>query len=222
MSGRYFLYCEKRPVGNLFRDKAAGGWQWRATNFPEHGRYNLAPGQELPVARVVDGERVIELLGWGFAPKWLLDPDKAQVHARAETVRDKPMFRKAARESRCLVPASGWYEWQTGAEGKQPYAIAAADREPLMLAGIAENGTFAILTTEAIPALAHVHPRMPRVLTAAEQEAWIGEDDERSAALLRQRPRGVFAAWPVSRQVNSPKHDAPDCIAAIDDAGKES
>lgn len=212
MCGRYFLHNEKMPVGNLFRE----GWDWRAPGFPDYGRYNLAPSQELPVAHIVDGEAVIELLTWGFAPKWLRDPSKAQINARAETVREKPMFRKAAKNSRCLVPATGWYEWQVVAGKKQPYAIAAVERALLMFAGIEENGSFAILTTEAIPALAHVHGRMPRVLTAEEQQDWIGSDDARSEALLRARPRGAFAAWPVSRSVNSPKHDAPDCIVPVE------
>lgn len=216
MCGRYFLHNEKMPVGQLFRQSWREGWDWRAGGFPDFGRYNLAPGQDLPVAHLVDGEAVIELLTWGFAPKWLQDPSKAQINARAETVREKPMFRKAAKNSRCLVPATGWYEWRMMDDRKQPYAIAAADREPLMFAGIEENGTFAILTTEAIPALAHVHRRMPRVLNAEEQKDWLGAGEERATALLRARPRGAFAAWPVSRQVNSPQHDGPDCIVAVE------
>lgn len=211
MCGRYFLHNEKLPVADLFAD----GWAWEITDFPASGRFNLAPSQTLPVALKQADRHVIQPRTWGFAPGWLKDSAKAQINARAETAHEKPMFRKAVRSSRCLVPATGWYEWRMLDGKKQPYALAAADREPVMFAGIEENGSFAIITTEAIPALVHVHHRMPRVLSPVEQAQWLADDADAAIKLLGSKPRGAFAAWPVDRRVNSPRNDDVDCIKPI-------
>ncbi|MDX1454643.1 MAG: SOS response-associated peptidase [Gammaproteobacteria bacterium] len=212
MCGRYFLHNEKLPVAELFAD----GWAWESTDFPANGRYNLAPSQHLPVALRLDGRNVIQSRAWGLAPAWLKDSSKAQINARGETAHEKPMFRKAVKSSRCLVPATGWYEWRMLDGRKQPYALAAADRDPVMFAGIEENDTFAIITTEAIPALVHVHHRMPRVLSAAEQNAWLQGSVEDAVEILAGKPRGAFAAWPVDRRVNSPRNDDPACIQPVE------
>lgn len=212
MCGRYYLRHSPKEI----RAELGPEWDWRVPGYPTLGAYNMAPGQEYPVVCHVDGEKVIALRSWGLSPAWLKDPSKAQINARAETVWEKPMFRHGVREGRCLVPASGWYEWQQSASGKQPHALAPMEDAVLFFAGIEDNGTYAILTREATPALAHIHPRMPCVLNREAAEAWMGADDDAAAEALRQRVKGTFKAWPVSTRVNSPQHDEPSNLDPLD------
>lgn len=205
MCGRYFLQHSPRDI----RDQLGPDWDWRVPEFPTLGQFNMAPGQDHPVAGDVDGDAAVVLRQWGLAPAWLKDPSKAQINARSETVWDKPMFRHGVRQGRCLVPASGWYEWQQSAAGKQPHALAPLDAAVLLFAGIEDNGSYAILTREATPALQHIHHRMPCVMTAETAAAWMAADDDAAAEALRQRVKGSFKAWPVSIRVNSPRNDEP-------------
>ncbi|MDX1442640.1 MAG: SOS response-associated peptidase [Gammaproteobacteria bacterium] len=212
MCGRYYLRHSPREI----REGLGPDWDWRFPEFPTLGLFNMAPSQEFPVACDVAGEKAIIARQWGLAPSWLKDPSKAQINARAETVWEKPMFRHGVHKGRCLVPASGWYEWQQSANGKQPHALAPLDDSLLLFAGIEDNGTYAILTREATPALAHVHHRMPCVLSRDAAMAWMSPHDDEAAEALAMRVLGTFKAWPVSTQVNSPRNDDPSNIKPID------
>lgn len=217
MCGRYFLQHSPKAIRDGLDALSGDNWDWRISEFPTLGCFNMAPGQSHPVACVVNGETVIVNRDWGLVPAWMKDPSKAQINARAETVWEKPMFRDAVRKGRCLVPASGWYEWQQGERGKQPHALAPMEDTVLLFAGIEENGTFAILTRDASPALAHIYPRMPCVLSAEAAAAWLGADDEAAAAALKQRVQGTFKAWPVAARVNNPRNDDPQNLDPADD-----
>lgn len=212
MCGRYYLRHSPKEI----LDGLGPDWDWRFPEFPTLGWFNMAPSLDYPVACEVDGEQVVMPRRWGLAPSWLKDPSKAQINARAETIWEKPMFRHGIHKGRCLVPASGWYEWQQSASGKQPHALARLDDAVLLFAGIEDNGTYAILTRDATPALAHVHHRMPCVLSREAAEAWLSPHDDEAAEALNLRVQGTFKAWPVTKAVNNPRNDDPKNIEPLE------
>jgi putative SOS response-associated peptidase YedK len=154
------------------------------------------------------------------------------INARAETVADKPAFRAAFRSRRLLVPADGFFEWRkeggegTAKGGKAPYWIHRAGREPFVMAGLWERWqgggadplhTFTILTTEAVPALREIHPRMPVILPPPSYERWLDPDAPGEDLLPLLVPFGEgLAAYRVSSLVNSPRNDLPECIQPIE------
>ena len=191
----------------------------RVVPFPQ--RWNVAPQSLVPVIRDTrDGERVAELMRWGLVPHWAKDPALGNKlnNARAEGLFDKPSFRQAARRRRCLLPASGFYEWQATASGKQPWFISATDPSPLAMAGLfeawrppgsAEDAewllTCCIVTTEANALMAPIHDRMPVLLAREHWSAWLSrelQDPAALAPLLRPAPEVGLQAWPVARAVN--------------------
>src|SRR5690606_20068265 len=154
MCGRYVLVAETA-------ESLETGLRARWRGAPARASYNIAPTQHAPVLRLEDGERVLENFRWGLIPFWARDASigARTINARAETVASKPAFRVAFRERRCLVPASGYYEWKATADGKQPYWISPPDGALLTFAGLWEVWrpapdaepvhTFTILTTGA-------------------------------------------------------------------------
>jgi putative SOS response-associated peptidase YedK len=186
----------------------------------EQGRYNIAPSQSAPVVRATaNGGSEVVALRWGLVPTWAHDAKLAwhTINARAETIMTKPAFRGAWRAGRrCLVPASGWYEWTVLPDGKQPHYITSlALGNPLMLAGLweppvaaaaTEIGSYTIITTDARPAIAHLHARQPLVLAPADWNTWLAGAD-REAAKLRVPEAAGWQHHPVSRAVNTPRND---------------
>ncbi len=196
-------------------------------------------GQTVPDAptRVV---RRLRPLTWGLVPSWSKDRTGGarMINARAESLLEKPAYKKAALTRRCLVPADGWYEWQVsptekdakGKPRKQPFFIHPADGAGLAFAGIYEFWrdaarhaddpqawlvTFAIITTAAEPGLDVIHDRMPLVLPADRWPAWLDpaqRDPDTVRALLENPPPGRFATLPVSTRVNSVRNDGPELL----------
>jgi putative SOS response-associated peptidase YedK len=189
------------------------------------GRYNIAPSQTAPIVRATDGGTTeVVALRWGLLPTWARDARLAwhTINARAETIATKPAFRGAWRAGRrCLIPASGWYEWTVAPDGKQPnYITSAALGNPLMLAGLWEPpvpgaataiGSYTIVTTDAEPAIAHLHARQPLVLAPADWDTWLAGSTA-DAAKLHVPPEAAWQHHPVSRAVNSPRSDDPRLI----------
>jgi putative SOS response-associated peptidase YedK len=156
---------------------------------------------------------------------WAKDAKVAPINARAETAADKPMFRAALRKRRCLVPASGFYEWLAvaGAKRKQPYCFRAADERPWAFAGLWERWegpegpveSCAILTTGANELVRPVHDRMPVILPEGHWPAWLDVGLQDSAALvpmLRPFPADAMRAYPVGPLVSNPRNDGPGCL----------
>jgi putative SOS response-associated peptidase YedK len=171
------------------------------------------------------GERHLDLLQWGLLPHFIKDPVHARrpINARAETVATSGMFRDAFARRRHIVPAEVFYEWRVVANGKQPYAIARQDDEPMAFVALWEgfrwpdgNATrsFAIITTDANPDVAELHDRMPVILEPADWPVWLGEGDP--ASLLHPSLAGTLCVWPVDRRVNSPRNNGPELLAAIE------
>lgn len=193
-------------------------------------RYNIAPSQAAPVVRVgTDGGRRLDALKWGLVPFWAKDPSIGgrTINARSETASTSPAFREAMRARRCLVPASGFYEWQKveGSTRKQPWYFTPARGELFAFAGLWERGdeagdtpllTFTILTTSANSVLGAVHDRMPVIVAEDGWERWLDPTINDAAGvsdLLRPAPDAWIASTRVGTRVNSPAFDDAFCIA---------
>jgi putative SOS response-associated peptidase YedK len=195
--------------------------------FDIRPRYNVAPMQLAPVLlRGDDGALGIAGFRWGLVPVWAKDAaiGNRMINARAETVAEKPTFRAAFRQRRCLVPADGWYEWRREGTRKVPMWIHLRSRRPFAFAGLWERwragedtdwlNTFTIVTSDAAPGIRHIHDRMPVVLPRGERDRWLDPATDPGAlrALLRPYAGDDLEAWPVSTLVNSPRNDLPECV----------
>ncbi len=199
-------------------------------------RYNIAPTQD--IAAVLpnpqsDG-RLVSMFRWGLVPHWSRGPDEAArlINARSETVLAKSSFRDSFRQRRCLIPVNGFYEWQKRTDGKQPFLFQARDHGLFALAGIwdrweypggKELNSCTILTTAANATMRPIHHRMPVILPRQDWDLWLKLDAaqaESLTALLRPVAPEDLLAVPVTRRVNRPDFDNPECLEPIwDDPG---
>jgi putative SOS response-associated peptidase YedK len=223
MCGRYAAFLPAEAVARIFHTvnplpNAAPCW-------------NIAPTLSAMVVRrhPESGARHLDLLSWGLVPHWSKTPGQGQrpINARAETVESAGMFRSAFAQRRCLVPADAFYEWRNGPGGKQPYAIARQDGQPMAFAGLWEGcrlpdgsvlRSFTVITTVANADLAALHQRMPVILEPADWAVWLGETAGEPITLLRPAPEGALRVWPVSRRVNTPRNNSPDLLEPDADA----
>jgi len=187
--------------------------------------FNVAPGATMPVV-VKQSPNSLELMRWGLVPRWAKDLDHGlkTINARAETVAEKPMYRKLLGSQRCLVPASGFYEWQKTPKGKQPYWIRLKSEELFAFAGLwdtwhdpdgGELHTYTIITCAPNQLMEPIHNRMPVILRREDEESWLDPDtveSERSVPLLRPYSAGAMEAYPVSRAVNNPQNDGAKLV----------
>ena len=184
------------------------------------GGYNIAPSAQVPVIRTgQEQEREGAVCHWGFIPHWVREPVLKPINARAETLTGKPYFRDAFRRRRCLVPATGYYEWRAEGGGKQPYFIRVKGVELFSIAGLWSSWqgadgpleSFAVITTAASGELAHIHDRMPVVIGPDDYGAGL---DEGGGDLLR--PCAVeMEAYPVGKQVNNPRNQGEELVQRV-------
>ena len=196
-------------------------------NFP--ARYNVAPTQPVPVVIVENGARHFRLMRWGLLPSWVKDPRQFTllINARAETVQEKPAFKNAIRRRRCLIPADGYYEWQTFGVRKQPYFIQQRDAQPFGFAALAEtwmgpNGeeldTVAIVTAAASTGMSVLHQRVPVTIAPDDFSRWLdcSSDDASDVMPLLHAPNdGMFVWLPVSMAVNKVANDDAQLLLPI-------
>jgi putative SOS response-associated peptidase YedK len=189
-------------------------------------RYNVAPTQKIPVLFIRDHQRVLADFRWGLIPSWTDDPaiGNRLINARAETLADKPSFRRAFRSQRCLIPADGFYEWQATDKGRQPIYIQVQQGELFTLAGLYEiwqpQGrdplrTCTIITTAPNDLIRPIHDRMPVILPAACRDSWLDPqltDVIELSKMLQPFDAAKMNAYPVTRHVNSPANDDQRCI----------
>jgi len=191
-------------------------------DLPESPRYNICPTQ--PVAVVTaEGGRRLRAMRWGFLPDWYKTPTDGPliINARSETIAAKPAFRAAVKSRRCIVPASGFYEWSAGPNATRlPWYFTRTDGAPLALAGIwqrwGEMDTCAIVSTEAGPGMAGVHDREPVVLQPEDWPLWLGEAG-RGAAVLMRASAGVLQRHRVAVAVNSNRASGPQLLEPLPD-----
>jgi putative SOS response-associated peptidase YedK len=219
--GRFLQLSSRDELARLFGFETAD--DDAPTLFP---RYNVAPTQPVAAVRQDDGRRTLVLLRWGLIPPWAKDARIAYscINARGETVAEKPAFRAAFKARRCLIAASGWYEWQaTGGEHKQPFHFRSTNGKPFAFAGLWERWdkgdapveSCTVITTEANAVARPVHDRMPVIVPPADFATWL---DPRTPAvqlhdLLRPYPEGEMAAAAVGRYVSNARNEGPRCLA---------
>ena len=219
MCGRFTLKTPPQVVAELFGLDEVPAWE---------PRYNIAPTQPVAAVRAArdGGQRELVFLHWGLIPSWADDwrIGNRMINARSETVAEKPAFRRAFRQRRCLVPADGFFEWQRQGTKKQPYYIHRRDGRPLAIAGLWEHWAGAgsgpvesctLLTTAANATLRPLHDRMPVLLEPAQFDTWLDPEQhsvESLVALLAPADDAVLEAYAVSTVVNSPRNDSPACI----------
>lgn len=218
MCGRFTLTDPAEAIARLFGARPDN-------DLPQGPRYNICPTQPV-LAVTAEPARRLRAMRWGFVPAWYDSPSGGPllINARAETVADKPAFRAAIRARRCLIPASGYYEWETTPDGRKlPWYIRRADGAPLVLAGLWQdwdrNGQHltacATLTTAAGPCTAHIHDREPVLVAPADWPLWLGEAGHGAARLLRASPEGALVAHRVGTAVNSNRAEGPGLIAPL-------
>jgi len=206
--------------------------QFKITNPPLFTpRYNIAPSQPIAAIRIDPdtATRTLVMLRWGLIPSWAKDPKIGNqcINAKAETVAEKPSFRSAFKKRRCLVIATGFYEWQIQGRAKQPIWIGLRSKRPFAFAGLWEQWkppegepleTCTIITTEPNDLMAPIHNRMPVILSPASYDQWLDlsfQQIEPLKALLRPYPSEELTAYPVSTLVNNPRHDASQCLEPV-------
>ncbi len=239
MCGRYTLLAQANELAAEFHVSEV------ANLAP---RYNIAPTQSVPIVRLQGfvphtdmavvrqaesgGARRLDILRWGLIPHWAKDTKIAYstINARAETVATQPAFRDAFKKRRCIVPASGFYEWKKsmvgGKEVKQPLYIRRPDGRPIGLAGLwacweGPDGTviesFTIITTDANDLVREFHNRMPVILRPEDYDSWLNPDSKPDdlEVLLKPCPPDWLVASPVSKHVNNARNDDPGCIEEL-------
>jgi len=222
MCGRYNLITDVPTLRDCFSLS-------QNLNLELKPRYNIAPSQMIPVVRQQSHVRELSLLRWGLIPHWAKDEKVGyrMINARAETVADKPSFRTAFRQRRCLIPTTGFYEWKPVTDGKQPYNIRLDDGELFAFAGLWEHWqgrggktveSCTIIVTDANERIRPVHERMPVILEPDDYAAWLDEDNHdpaRLKPLLRSYPAERINLYPVSGRVGKPMYDDPECIRPL-------
>ncbi|MCJ7555971.1 MAG: SOS response-associated peptidase [Gammaproteobacteria bacterium] len=217
MCGRYAFYSPSVAVIRLFD---------AAFTLPIEARYNIAPTQFVPVIRESNpAGRQLAMLYWGLVPAWAKDKaiGNRMINARSETLAEKPSFRRAFSQRRCLVLASGFYEWRKEDGAKRPWFISRKDTEPFAMAGLWESWrkdsevleSCTIITTVANKFMQPLHHRMPAILSPALCGSWLDSENvsiTQAADLLRPLEEDGLQAWPVGTRVNNPRNEGPELI----------
>jgi putative SOS response-associated peptidase YedK len=199
MCGRYMITSSFEAMARLFEaDLAELG--------PDAWRPNVSPTEAVPVVVSHDGGRTIVPMRWGLLPSWYKTANGGPliINARAEGIAERPAYRRAVRERRCLIPADGFYEWQGEKGARTPHAIRPRGGGLIAFAGIWENwrgpeeriATCAIVTCDANATLRGLHDRMPVVVAPDDFGLWLGEAGPGAARLLVPGPEGVLVAEP--------------------------
>jgi len=221
MCGRFTLTTELEQLEERF--------SFHMATLSFKPRYNIAPSQPVLTVMNNEGENRAGFLRWGLIPSWAKEAaiGDRMINARAETVAEKPSFRKAVQKRRCLVLADGFYEWRQDGKKKTPLFITLKSREPFGFAGLWESWrapggetihSCTIITTTPNALMESIHNRMPVILSRASETLWLDrtvEDSQLLLPLLAPYPAAAMEAYEVSLAVNSPKNDTPACIAPL-------
>jgi putative SOS response-associated peptidase YedK len=191
-------------------------------------RYNIAPGQNVPIIRNAGHCNELLLARWGLVPHWSREPGTkySTINARAETVAEKPSYRDAFKQKRCLIPANGFYEWRRDGDKKTPHHIHAPDNSLLAFAGLWDHwekqgegfDSCSIIVTAASRAMQPIHERMPVILNPAQYSTWLNPAHYNRAQLesMLVPYAGSLEIDQISRFVNSPENGGPGCVAPLE------
>ncbi len=217
MCGRYTLTIDIDAVARAFNV---------APSLQTTPRYNVAPTQEV-VTILQDETKHLDFLRWGLIPSWSKEESigAKMINARAETLAEKPSFKRLLQGRRCLIVADGFYEWKQEQGGKTPMYFTLPNHQPFAFAGLWDTWkqpdgqplrTCTIITTEPNDVVASVHNRMPVILPIAAQEEWLDPKQHDMHVLqqfLKPYTASEMSVRPVSRKINSPQYDSADLIA---------
>ena len=190
-------------------------------------RYNIAPSQNIASIRHIGDHNKLDFLKWGLIPSWSKDATHFSINARSETVHEKPTFAHAIKYNRCIIPASGFYEWLPQVDHKQPYYMRLNNSSVMGFAGLwekwkAEDGsqveTCCILTTAANEIMKPIHDRMPVILQPDDYGLWLSRnvhDPDELQRLYKPYPADQMVAYPVPELVNNPRFDSASCIVQV-------
>ncbi len=196
-------------------------------DLPQGANYNVCPTNTVAVAVQGTTGRRLRAMRWGFIPHWYKTPSGGPllINARSETIAEKPAFRSACRERRCLIAADGFYEWKrTAGETPLPYFVTRTDGRPIVMAGIWQDWsgaqsdpltTCAIVTCGPNAEMSPVHDRLPVILGPEDWPLWLGEAGKGAASLMRPAPDGTLALVRVGTEVNSNRSKGPSLIEPI-------
>lgn len=189
--------------------------------------YNVAPGQKAGVILRSPSTNIYHQFKWGLVPPWAEDPSigNKMINARAETIREKPSFRRAFSKRRCIIPVDGFYEWKKIGRYKRPFYIFKKDLKPFGLGGLWEQWqapdesilkTFTIITVDANSLLKELHDRMPLIISKEHIAVWLSSDEpDEVYDLLNPAPDELLDFYEVSTFVNSPENNDPSCIMPV-------
>ncbi|WP_037280953.1 SOS response-associated peptidase [Rubellimicrobium mesophilum] len=219
MCGRMAITLPHDAMAQLFLAQPAN-------DLPEVPNYNVCPTQRIAVCTSEEGRRLYRPMRWGLIPPWYKAPNDGPllINARSETVAEKPAFRTAIRERRCLVPASGFYEWDRSDPKKPlPWYVTRADRAPMVFAALWQDwghgeervSTCAILTCPANAQMSQVHDRLPVILEPEDWALWLGEEGKGAARLMEPVPDGELTMVRVGTEINSSKAKGDGLIVPV-------
>jgi len=201
--------------------------------LPAQPLYNIAPGDDkhptfVPIVREHDATRELAMVHWPFIPRWAkgLHVKYSTANAKGETVAEKPAYRDAWQKRRCLIPASGYYEWQVvpGQRYKQPYHIQLRDGALFAFGGLWERSTSdtgtsvescTIVTTEPCKAISHIHNRMPVIVPAEGYADWLAGSTDHAARWVAPYSHDDIIAYPISKFVNNPRNNDARCLEPL-------
>lgn len=222
MCGRYNLITDTQALVDFFEIENV------LFDFAElEPRYNIAPGQAVPVVRTGEAGRELLLARWGLVPHWSKEARSkySTINARAETVAEKPTYRDAFKHKRCLIPATGFYEWRPEGDKKMPHHIRMRDGEIFAFAGLWDRWgkegegfeSCSIIVTAANETMQPIHERMPVILNRAQYNSWLNTGHYNRVQL--ESMLAPYAAeldvYPISRKVNNPGNDNPSLIEPV-------
>ncbi len=221
MCGRFAITLPNDAMAQLFSARPAN-------SLPGVPNFNVCPTNQVHVVRTGEGGRQLDPMRWGFLPHWY----KAQndgpllINARAETLAQKPAFRAACRERRCLILATGFYEWTKSDQGQRlPWYISRRNNEPIAFGGVWQDwgpdserqSTCAIVTTAANENLGKIHHRMPLILEPDDWALWLGEAGKGAARLMRPGAEDVLTYHRVDPAVNSNRASGAELIEPVEE-----
>lgn len=221
MCARYTIFHAMKEIIDRF--------QAIDVQFESSPRYNVAPTQTAPVIRERDGRRNLEGLRWGLVPSWAPDVSVGQkmINARAETLAQKPAFKRSLATRRCIVPADGFYEWTAEGKSRQPVRVELNGATLFGIAGLWERWqpaegdslySFTIITVPANSLMERFHDRMPAILKPQDEAMWLDREMQDTAAassLLHPYDPAPMRAFKVDKKVNRATCDDPSCIVPL-------